>query len=67
MWITNGTIADVAIVWAKLDGVIVGEWFLGNVVYTVSSIWFVTRLMSKESFMVRLRSDSILKPGINCG
>ena len=24
MWITNGTIADVAIVWAKLDGVIRG-------------------------------------------
>lgn len=24
MWITNGTIADVAIVWAKLDGVITG-------------------------------------------
>lgn len=49
------------------DGVIVGEWFLGNVVYTVSLIWFVTRLMSKESFVVRHRSDSILKPDINCG
>jgi len=24
MWITNGTIADVAVVWAKLDGVIKG-------------------------------------------
>ncbi len=24
MWITNGTIADVAIVWAKLDGVVAG-------------------------------------------
>ena len=24
MWITNGTIADVAVVWAKLDGVIRG-------------------------------------------
>ena len=24
MWITNGTIADLAIVWAKLDGVIRG-------------------------------------------
>ncbi len=24
MWITNGTIADVAVVWAKLDGVVKG-------------------------------------------
>ena len=24
MWITNGTIAEVAVVWAKLDGVIRG-------------------------------------------
>jgi len=24
MWITNGTIADVAVVWAKLDGEIKG-------------------------------------------
>jgi len=24
MWITNGTVADVAVVWAKLDGVIRG-------------------------------------------
>lgn len=24
MWITNGTIADVAVVWAKLDGVVIG-------------------------------------------
>ena len=24
MWITNGTIADVAVVWAKLDGVVRG-------------------------------------------
>jgi glutaryl-CoA dehydrogenase len=24
MWITNGTIADVAVVWAKLDGVVLG-------------------------------------------
>ena len=24
MWITNGTIADIAVVWAKLDGVIRG-------------------------------------------
>ena len=49
------------------DGVIVGEWFLGNVVYTVSLIWFGTRLMSRESFIVRRRSVSILKPDINCG
>lgn len=24
MWITNGTIADIAVVWAKLDGVVKG-------------------------------------------
>jgi glutaryl-CoA dehydrogenase len=24
MWITNGTLADVAVVWAKLDGEVAG-------------------------------------------
>lgn len=49
------------------DGVIVGEWFLGNVVYMVSLIWFVICFMSKESFMVRYCSVLIFKFDINCG
>src|SRR5215471_739367 len=64
MWITNGAIADVAIIWAKLDGVIRG--FLvekGTAGFSASEI--KTKLSLRASFTSELVLEDVRIPGEN--
>jgi glutaryl-CoA dehydrogenase len=64
MWITNGSIADVALVWAKLDGVIRG--FLiekGTPGFSVHDI--KSKLSMRASITSELVLDEVRVPGEN--
>src|SRR5438552_2869317 len=64
MWITNGAIADVAVIWAKLDGVIRG--FLvekGTAGFSASEI--KTKLSLRASFTSELVLEDVRIPGEN--
>jgi len=55
-WITNGTISDVAIVWAKLDGVV-----RGFIVDTTSKGFSAPEIKNKFSLRASVTSDLILE------
>src|SRR6266849_6097204 len=64
MWITNGSIADVALVWAKLDGVIRG--FLvekGTPGFSAPEI--KSKLSMRASITSELILEDVLIPGEN--
>jgi len=56
MWITNGTIADVAIVWAKLDGVV-----RGFIVPTETEGFSAPEMKGKFSLRASITSELVLK------
>lgn len=56
MWITNGSIADVAIVWAKLDGVV-----RGFIVPTTGSGFSAPEMKGKFSLRASVTSELVLK------
>lgn len=56
MWITNGCIADIAIVWAKLDGVV-----RGFIVDTKTPGFSTTRMKGKFALRVSVTSELHLK------
>ncbi len=56
MWITNGTIADVAVVWAKLDGVV-----RGFIVPTGTEGFTAPEMTGKFSLRASVTSELVLK------
>jgi glutaryl-CoA dehydrogenase len=69
-WITNGTVADVAVVWAKLDGVVRGflvpKGTKGFSAQKIDDKWSLRASLTAELFLedVELPEDAIL-PGVS--
>jgi glutaryl-CoA dehydrogenase len=69
-WITNGTVADVAVIWAKLDGVVHGflvpKGTKGFSAQKIDDKWSLRASLTAELFLedVELPEDAIL-PGVS--
>ncbi|NCQ17072.1 MAG: acyl-CoA dehydrogenase [Ignavibacteria bacterium CG_4_8_14_3_um_filter_37_9] len=64
MWITNGTIADVAIIWAKLDGVVHG-FLVEKEFKGFSAPEMKGKLSLRASITSELILDNVFVPGKN--